>query len=212
MKDGEKSYFIWVKRPEHLPDNPAPISERGRFAVSVWVVGYLNLCLRDVSLFCLLLGFTTCVSVLNLTLTLSFPSWTQFQCVCVCLCDCVCVRACVCCVCLRFSRTDRSQNFIFYDNGKNDMIRCGILSTIHVCFSLSADVSTGCDWHVPLVRKTRESLFSYSDPSIYCIFQLMQWHNPIRNQYPHIWKDKIWCCFKRVDAECRAIPLPVVVC
>lgn len=43
IKDGENSYFIWVKRPEHLPDNPAPISERGRFGVSVWVVGYLNL-------------------------------------------------------------------------------------------------------------------------------------------------------------------------
>lgn len=154
--------------------------------------------------FCLLLGFITCVSVLSLNLTLSFPSWTPFLCVFVC--------ACVGLFCLWFSCTDRSQNFIFYDDGKNDMIRCGILHTIHVCFSLSAGVSTGCDWHVPLVQQTRESLFSYSDPSIYCIFQLMQWHNPIQNQYPHIWNDKIWCCFKRADAEYRVIPFPVVLC
>lgn len=79
--------------------------------------------------FCLLLGFTTCVSVLNLTLTLSFPNWTQCACVRVIVCACTCAS-----VCLQFSRTDRSANFIFYDNGKNDMIRRGILPTIHVCF------------------------------------------------------------------------------
>lgn len=142
MKDGEKSYFIWVKRPEHLPDNPAPISERGRFGVSVWVVGYLNLCLRDVSLF--LLAFR----VHNMCFCAqpnfnSFLSKLNSVSVCVCVCVCACVRL----LCLRFSRTDRSQNFIFYDNGKNDMIRCGILPTIHVCFSLSAYVSTVIDMY-----------------------------------------------------------------
>jgi len=120
MKDGEKSYFIWVKRPEHLPDNPAPISERGRFGVSVWVVGYLNWCLRDISLF--LLAFR----VRNMCFCAQ-PNFNSFQSE---LRFCVCL--CVALFCLWFSRTDRSQNFIFYDNGKNDMIRCGILYTIHV--------------------------------------------------------------------------------
>lgn len=155
--------------------------------------------------FCLLLGFTTCVSVLNLTLTLSSPSWTQ--CVCVCLCVPACVR-------LRVSnslaQTGRRISFsmttvrtIWSDVGYYPQFIC--------VFSLSADVSSGCDWHVPLVRQTCESLFSYSDPSICCIFQLMQWHNPIWNQYPHIWNDKIRCCFKRVGGECWVIPFPVVV-
>ncbi len=100
--------------------------EGGSVVVSVWVVGYLWICVSEMfHSFCLLLGFTTCVSVLNLTLTLSSPSWTQ----CVRVCVFVCASAS-----LQFSRTDRSANFIFYDNGKNDMIRRGILPIVHMCF------------------------------------------------------------------------------
>ncbi len=63
-----KVIFHLSKETWDLPDNLVPISERGRFGrrVSVWVVGYLWICVSEMfHSFCLLLGFTTCVSVLN---------------------------------------------------------------------------------------------------------------------------------------------------
>lgn len=96
--------------------------EGGSVGVSVWVVGYLNLCLRDVSLF--LLAFR----VHNMCFCAQ-PNFNPFLSKLNSVCVFVCASAC-----LQFSRTDRSANFIFYDNGKNDMIRRGILPTIHMSF------------------------------------------------------------------------------
>ncbi len=161
--------------------------EGGLVGVSVWVVGYLNLCLRDVSLF--LLAFR----VHNMCFCAQ-PNFNPFLSKLNSVCVCLCVR-------LRVSnslaQTGRRISFSM-TTVRTIWSDVGYYPQFIWVFSLSADVSSGCDWHIPLVRQTRESLFSYSDPSICCIFQLMQWHNPIWNQYPHIWNDKIRCCFKRV--------------